>query len=492
MKQILFLTILLGSQYACQKEPTFPDPGFDTTSDVNVTVRRDTIDHYYLKADMKVPNGIRTIEILNGQTYEVVEEISDYNGQKDINFEYKVDLTSITTRDTTLYYTVRVLDKDLRTFNKAFSIEVKRFSEPTVIFSGLSGGTLGVVSQVFELQALFETGLYNMKRYTVKFDGKTIDQGTFETDTAHYNYSIVCNEPMIKGVDYTLSITLEDIRKDEEDQIRTESIKVRLVDMKRPVKVFRYGYDRRTGVRSLHREMSFAYNIDKPHLLDSIYGYFVRGLITGASYTQFSKKFSYNENNMVTGIVSYSNYNEVGGWNYTYDENSRLTGVYGNKPGQWDIVIKDWYEDGRIKTFMRDPQHGITIEEAPYLKSISGEMLFAESWITSRVRGITTEMTPIPNPLYNEYLPPLIPEEPRPSGEIDIYLLLMKKYGPVSEHEFDESLGVNTDLYKAVRPDIIFTYGTDNEGNLIRFVMLTWSNFYQDYQEYAEYVFIYE
>ncbi|WP_430815147.1 hypothetical protein [Carboxylicivirga sp. RSCT41] len=492
MKKIIYISIaLLGILYACQEDPAFPDPGFDTTSDVSVTVRRDTIDHYYIKGDMKVPNGVNKIEILNGLTYEVIDEVPDYNGQQIFQFEYKVDLTAITDSDSTLYYTVKIIDNDLRTYNKAFSIEVKRFSEPTISINGLSGSTLGVVSQVFELSAQFETGLYNMERYKVIFDGKTIDQGFFEKDTALYDYSFVCNEPMVKNQDYTLTIELED----EREEVRSQSISVVMVDMKRPVKVFRL--NEWYGEKSLSREFNMAYNFDKPYLLDSIYGYTIGNTATGKLYRPITYKFYHNEFNMVERVESWwgdpeddyaTELREM--WAYEYDEKQRLTQVYDlDEESEYDVEILEWHEDGRVKTYRRDPHRGGIAMELPYVQNAAGEFLHADSWLL-RTRSIIVEYSPIPNPLHYKYLPPFYPDYN--TRYLDLEILLMQKYGVVEVQEYKDEFGFNHDLYVDQIPEIIGAYATDSNGNMTINSLKDYNSYSEEYNLYEEYSFIYE
>ena len=117
---------------ACNDEPTFPDPGLDTTRDVYDTVRRDTIDTYYIEMHVKTMYPVKKIEILNGLNYQLIEEINQYNGQKDFMFRHPIDLKPINLdKDTTMNYIVKVVDKDDRSYNKAFAFDSSVVS-PTI------------------------------------------------------------------------------------------------------------------------------------------------------------------------------------------------------------------------------------------------------------------------------------------------------------------------------------------------------------------------
>jgi len=122
--------------HACQTDPTFPDPGLEI-GDQRVEVRRDTADYYKINMKMKVPNGVKVIEILDATTLKPFVQIHDYDGQKNFDFNYNVDLRSYL-KDTVLNYIVKVTDNDMRTFNQGIRISVKAFSFPEI---KLVGGT---------------------------------------------------------------------------------------------------------------------------------------------------------------------------------------------------------------------------------------------------------------------------------------------------------------------------------------------------------------
>ncbi|MEG2341225.1 MAG: hypothetical protein RSB69_10810, partial [Odoribacter sp.] len=126
---ILYIWVLLaGLLAACNDDPEFPDPGLDATSNVRDTVRRDTMDVYYLEMRVKAPNGVNTIQVLNGLNYAELDRLDEYAGQSDFLLRYAVDLKEITDRDTILNYLIKVEDNDMRSYNKAFQLVVKRFS----------------------------------------------------------------------------------------------------------------------------------------------------------------------------------------------------------------------------------------------------------------------------------------------------------------------------------------------------------------------------
>jgi len=209
--QSIGLSLLFGvlALAACKQDYEFPDPGFDIPNR-DVELRLDTIDTYHVEIDMKVPNGLNNIEVLNGYNYDLIEEVNDYSGQTEFLFEYDIDLTSIE-QDTILNYIFRVVDKEGRSFNKGLKLTVKQKSAPTIQLVG--GDNVALALPAYLAKALVTTGLAPMESITISFEGNEVKTITFPADTAVYEYTL--KEQVIVGQlnadqDYKLEITVTD------------------------------------------------------------------------------------------------------------------------------------------------------------------------------------------------------------------------------------------------------------------------------------------
>ena len=211
MKKLLYILLALSVFWACSDEPEFPDPGLDSTRTAVDTIRLDTIETYLISMNVEAPNGVEKIQLLNGRNYEVLEEFSEeYRGKKNFVFEYSVDLTSIKV-DTTLLYIVKVIDQEMRSYNKGFTLNVLKHSAPEIKLVGASD-VMGLVSPVFEVKMLFETGLNTIRSYRVLFEGNVLDETTFDEPLHEYKYKNVFNVDMEMGQEYALRIELTDDR----------------------------------------------------------------------------------------------------------------------------------------------------------------------------------------------------------------------------------------------------------------------------------------
>ena len=66
----------------CDDDPQFPDPGFDMLTDKQLTVRRDTAESYTIHLKVNAPAGVQTIQLLNGRTYDLLEDLTEYRGKR--------------------------------------------------------------------------------------------------------------------------------------------------------------------------------------------------------------------------------------------------------------------------------------------------------------------------------------------------------------------------------------------------------------------------
>lgn len=487
MKNILLyiqmvLAVLLA---ACNDEPEFPDPGLDATSNVCDTVRRDTIDVYYLEMRVKAPNGVNTVQILNGMNYKELERLDNYAGQTDFLLRYPVDLKGLPDYDTTMNYIVKVIDNNMRSYNKGFSLTVKPFSAPVVTVSGVQG-TLGLVSPVFELKAFFETGLNCIHSYKVVFEGETIDEGMLGDSLSEYRYSHVCHLEMQKGKEYELTIGLTDTQ----GKTGEKQLKLSLIDMQRPLKVIINTY--RSGVAKLNRELEFCYNRENPERLDSISGM----IFTTNGNKPYVYCFDYTDWNMVERVAQW-NYDEKEGriiedaWTYTYDAEHRLTGAFGDEESKYDLECTDWYADGRVKNFGFRPDLPVTSEVA-WQTLADGSVVMVDVWVgTSGKRSLGTKVSAVAIPSYLPSLPPFCAlGQGRPMSE-EIQVLLQWQYGFEWIHQYVASKGNNFESYYSLNPKLEYVYVTNTNGRLEKILKRTVSTAGKRTPS-KEFLFIYE
>ena len=107
----------------CEDDPRFPDPGFDMLTDKQLTVRRDTAESYTIHLKVNAPAGIQTIQLLDGRTYDVIEDMTEYQRKTVFDFSYKIGFEGIDkNRDSVLIYTVRIVTEDRRAYNSSLKI----------------------------------------------------------------------------------------------------------------------------------------------------------------------------------------------------------------------------------------------------------------------------------------------------------------------------------------------------------------------------------
>lgn len=74
----------------CDDDPQFPDPGFDMLTDKQLTVRRDTAESYTIHLKVNAPAGVQTIQLLNGRTYDLLEDLTEYRGKTVFDFSHEI------------------------------------------------------------------------------------------------------------------------------------------------------------------------------------------------------------------------------------------------------------------------------------------------------------------------------------------------------------------------------------------------------------------
>ena len=420
--RLLYILILLfGALWACSDEPEFPDPGLDTTRTSIDTVRRDTIDTYRISMNISAPNGVEKIEVLNGRNYSVIQEFTDeYRGKKEFTFDYDVDLREIV-NDTTLLYIVKVIDRNMRSYNKGFTLNVKKFSSPDI---KIAGGTdvLGLVSSVFQLKVQFETGLNTIDSYQILFEDEVIDEGSFPDTLIHeYKYKQVVDVEMEKNQEYDLRVKLVD----NKGTVGEKTMKLRLVEMKRPAKVTVV----RTG--SMNREYELFYDEEKDRLDSMLCTWYTsaKDRLYKFEYTEDGKMSGWNYRELDNLVTNYD-------FVYTYDDLGRLKTMdfrAGNPSSAIDVT--DWYDHGGVKSFY----YGTTstpAENVHYTPEIKGDgVVFSELWVNSNrankdLRQHCEDMTAVLIPTYFPELPNVTitvsyPDEPM--RELFFYKYIFEK-----------------------------------------------------------------
>lgn len=183
----------------------------------------------------------------------------------------------------------------MRSYNKGFTLNVLKHSAPEIKLVGTSE-ILGLVSPVFEIKMLFETGLNMIRSYRVLFEGNVVDEATFDEPLHEYKYKNIFNVDMIMGEEYSLRIELTD----DKGTVGVKDLKLRLIEAKRPRKV-----TVSTSEKGLAADIEFYYN--ELNRLDSLVctnyrKQMVNGqLINVGYYSRYD--FEYTEEGMVSRIV---------------------------------------------------------------------------------------------------------------------------------------------------------------------------------------------
>ncbi len=381
---LLGLILCLGS--ACEDTPEFPAPKFDSSTTFECTIRRDTADMFNLMCQMDVPNGIDYIEVLDAvNNYELVERLDQYKGETKLDFSYPIDLKPFE-RDTLLGYIVKVYDVKKRTYNKAFKLEVKKFSMPEVVFP--NGENVSVTLPFFAVQATVTTGMVPIYSIVLKLDGQEKNRIKPERDTCEYNISNMILRGLNEMKSYKLEIILEDVKGRK--CVATQNI-YRVDKVEKPVKILLAG--------SIDAEMLLKYD-EVEHLKEiDLVG-------------QFRMKFFYNEDkDRIIRIeeVEYGNYTDSINYYFKYDDSKRLVQTTESDfPFLMAENIK-YIDNSRIKQFISG---AALIENIAYEKGFShGSYIYAEEWDAtlmntySSIRLRMKDFSPVAIPTYLEGLP---------------------------------------------------------------------------------------
>jgi len=323
MEKIFKLGIILllaTSLFSCHKEITIPDPGFDMSETVLDTILRDTTSKYNIAFNVKAPNGVRYIQLLNGRNFEVIREFDDYNGQKDFQFSHEFDFSDCDPEKDSIYiYNLKIRTNDNRGYNKSIRIQQIRKSHPTI--TGPTSNTMNIFGRAFVFDGLVTTGFYNIESIKVALNGQELMSiGASELNGANtYRLYHQLTYDFEKGKQYTYTVTVKDNRGEE--------------------KVYSYNL-----VGSI---------LKKPVAIKYTYG-----------TTQEAARLFYNEKGQLEKIWEpYGDYINV----LRYDENGRLVlifresntlnclgnpdNIYGQYYGYGLYIWYQYNEDGSIRRF---------------------------------------------------------------------------------------------------------------------------------------------
>lgn len=465
MKKILIQGILFSLWFilvcACQDDPRFPDPGFDLMTGRNIVIRRDTADNYLIRLKVDAPAGVDVIQILDGRTYEVLEELPEYKGAKKFDFQHVISFEGIPqTQDSVLMRMVRIVTLDSRAYNSSFKINVKKLSIPEVFLP--HNNILGVASPIVGIRALITTGINTISEIRVFIDNEEQYVVPLAEIQGLSEYKLTTNiqYPFMQGEEYLMRIEV----KDDKGQVHRENITVKGVEVKKP--------------KSIQYEMA-----GKPYGLYT-FVYDEQHRILNADFENYMQpsastkaEFVYREDGKVTAV----NY-LYGTWpwqcymKFEYDGEGRLmTSLLGrymiedeSQSFTFPVVQNFVYrEDGTVRNF----DAGInTLEEIQYTDGfIPGEKICVESWptlLSSIPKGMRREkadFVPILFPTYVEGLPVFcMPQFMTEFNDIFCYKYVYTRLKPGYE---------NTQPETVYWPS--YSYTTNEDGMLETFVRKT-------------------
>lgn len=468
MKKILIqgilFSLLLLLAGACQDDPRFPDPGFDLMTGKNITIRRDTADHYMISLKVNAPAGIDVIQILDGRNYEVLEELPGYKGRKEFEFQYTVSFEEIPqTQDSVLMRMVRIVTLDSRAYNSSFKLNVKKLSVPEVFLP--HNNILGVASPIVGIRALITTGIHTIAGIRVSIEGQEqyVVPAAEIQGLSEYKLTTNIQYPFVRDKEYLMQIEVTD----DKGQVHREDIMVKGVEVKKP--------------KSIQYEMN-----GKPYGLYT-FVYDEQNRIKQADFenhisasTSTKAEFVYREDGKVT-LVNYL----YGDWpwqqymKFEYDGEGKLTtstlGRYMIEDESQTFVFPlvqnfVYREDGTVRSF----DAGInTLEEIQYIDGfLPGEKICVESWptlLSSIAKGMRREkadFVPILFPTYIEGLPIFcMPQFMAEFNDIFCYKYVYTRLQPGYENTQSETLFWAS-----------YTYTTNEDGMLETFVRKTSTN----------------
>lgn len=459
---VTFAIMAMLLLYACQKDPIFPDPGFEI-GDQRVEVRRDTADFYNIKMKMNVPNGVKLIELLDAVNFNVVDEVHDYDGQKNFNFNYQVDLRSFD-KDTVLNYIIKVTDKDLRSFNQGIRIAVKQFSFPEIKLVG--GTNLAVVAPSYYVKGMVSCGLNNISSIKILFEGN--EQYSFTPSSPIKEMplkKIVFLGNLQPDTDYHIDIII----KDDKGQESTTTITVRKgADIKKP---------RRIIFRRLDNNiinMDLIYNPTTGNLSTLDYK-FPNGIL-------FRHEFNYNALNMVDKLV-YKNFGADGVlvseqkvfYNYVADTKklstieNQITSFFADGSSVEGAKTTDYKNfvyraDGSVSSFFKTA----TVSNIYYSDPFGlGEQIFGEYWQNMKAYQVADDLRRQHRVDYDPILLPTYIEGFPPFAETTSVLSTIFNDLFWSKYIMTSTVHTSSRYTSTYLEEPAYSYETDEEGTLV-------------------------
>jgi len=251
MKKIINIAALIALSiclFSCHKELVIPDPGFDMSETVQDSIRRDTSSVYHIAFNVKAPNGVRSIQLLNGRNFEVIKEFDQYTNQKNFEFNYDFDFSNIDAeQDSMFIYNIKIRTNDNRGYNKSVRILHMRLSHPEI--EGPSN-TMNIFGRAFVFDGSINTGYYQIEQIKATLNGKetaNLSASDLNGATAYRLYQKLTYD-FVPGEKYTYNVYV----KDSNGQERTFTYNLVGAVLKKPV-AFKYQYGTSTPeASSLH------------------------------------------------------------------------------------------------------------------------------------------------------------------------------------------------------------------------------------------------
>ena len=454
MNKILYTMTLCAMLFfgACEDEPQFPDPGFDMLTDKELTIRRDTAEEFMLQLKVNALAGIEKIQILNGRNYNVIDELNQYNGQKEFVFQYPLSFEGIDkSRDSVLIYTVRIMTYDKRAYNSSFKINLLKLSVPeiTTPYNGVIGTTIPLVL----VKGDITTGMYTLESIKIFIDDNLqLDVPKDEIQgLSTYSLNKIIPYNFENEKDYNLCIEITD----NKGQIRNENLTVRGVELKKPktidvleqntiIGTYEFIYDEQGRISTYqYTDIKYDYyNIDATFIYDA------QGHVSTLDY-------------YYTGVLLRVE--------YTYEEDgtlSRIVNKNANSGTEYDVIQNIRYrEDGTISSF----DAGITtFPEIQYADGfLPNEKLYIEKWeynagsMNLQARRKKADIMPVAMPTYIDGLSPLC--LPLYIGDGFAELFLQKYIATRDVPGYS-----NTEAEGTTFPE--YSYITDDNGQLLEFI----------------------
>lgn len=321
MKRIIQIAAALALAtclFSCHKEIVIPDPGFDMSETVLDTILRDTTSVYRVAFNVKAPNGVRFIQLLNGRNFEVLQEFDEYVGQTNFEFKHEFDFSSCDPeRDSIFVYNVKIRTNDNRGYNKSIRVQQLRKSHPEI--TGPSSNTMNIFGRAFVFDGTITTGYYPIESIKVTLNGEQLmNVGAAELDGAStYRLYHKITRDFEKGKQYTYAVTVKDQRGEE----KTFSYNLVGAILKKPVAIKYTSGSSNKSTRLYYNEQGLLERFYDP------YGGYITAL-------------SYDENGRLVMVIRDSS-------NCLGDPNNQYGQYYG-----YGLYI--WYqynEDGSLRRF---------------------------------------------------------------------------------------------------------------------------------------------